>query len=317
MIIATALCVFFAIFCLVLGIYILNKYSKQEQLRRRLAAVDRPPDVLDSSIFRNERMSGIGIVARLLGQLRFARRLEHLLLQAGMAMTVSVFLLMSLCLAGATWLAVSFATRHIAVALLAAFCVGMVPLLVVLVKKDRRLRAFDEHFPDALDLMVNALRAGFALNGAIQMAAEESPEPVGTEFQILFEEQKLGVDIRTALINFGRRLESTDAGYFVTAVIVQRETGGNLAEVLEKIAFVIRERFRILGEVRTFTAQGRFSGLILGVLPIVMAIVLSTLVPGYMNILLKDPIGRIMITTAVALQILGFLAIRRIVNIKV
>jgi tight adherence protein B len=189
--------------------------------------------------------------------------------------------------------------------------------MVVLYKKHKRMRAFDEQFPDALDLMVNALRAGFALSGAIQLVADESPDPVGSEFRIVFEEQKLGLDIKQAMVNLTERLASTDIGYFTTAIIVQRDTGGNLAEVLEKISYVIRDRFRILGEVRTFTAQGRLSGLILAVLPVVMAVILSILSPGYFQILLDDRAGKMILTGAVVMQVLGFLAIRKIVNIKV
>lgn len=317
MILVTLGFIFVAIFCLAYGIYILNDAVKQAAVRRRLEGAGEAPDVLDPGILRSEKMSSVGFLDTYLAQLQLARRIDRLLVQAGYTTTVGVFLAVSLFLAAAGGLLVFVLMRNLLFAAAAAAAAAPVPLLVVLYKKNKRMRAFDELFPDALDLMVNALRAGFALNGAIQLVAEESPDPVGTEFRILFEEQKLGLDIRQAMINLGERMDLTDVGYFTIAVVVQRDTGGNLAEVLEKIAYVIRDRFRILGDVRTFTAQGRLSGYILAVLPIVMAFVLSFLMPGYLRILFDDPFGKVLLTVAVVNQVIGFLVIRKIVSIKV
>jgi len=312
MILATIILVFLAIFCLAFGAYTLSEAVKQQVLRRRLnMGSGDMPDVLDPAILRLERI-GSG-----LHQLGLAHRIDRLLVQAGLGMTVANFLATSLGVGVAAGIVVYLVMHHLVFAAFAAGCFGFVPLLVVLYKKAQRVKDFNEQFPDALDLMVNALRAGFALGGAIQMVAEESPDPVGTEFRILFEEQKLGLDIKNAMVNLAERLDSTDVGFFATAVIVQRDTGGNLAEVLEKIAYVIRDRFRILGEVRTFTAQGRLSGFILGVLPIVMAIILSFLSPGYIQILRNDEFGKALLGVALVLQVLGFFSIRKIVSIKV
>jgi tight adherence protein B len=312
MILATIILVFLAIFCLAFGAYTLSEAVKQQALRRRLHMGSADiADVLDPAILRLERI-GSG-----LHQLGLAHRIDRLLVQAGLIMTVAKFLAISVGVGLGAGFVVYLVIRHLLFAAFAAACVGVIPLLVVLYKKAQRVKAFDEQFPDALDLMVNALRAGFALGGAIQMVAEESPDPVGTEFRILFEEQKLGLDIKNAMVNLAERMDSTDVGFFATAVIVQRDTGGNLAEVLEKIAYVIRDRFRILGEVRTFTAQGRLSGFILGVLPIIMAIILTFLSPGYIQILLNDHFGKMLLVVAGVLQVLGFFAIRKIVSIKV
>ncbi len=316
MILVTIGFIFLAIFCLAYGIYVLSDTMKQAEVRRRLEAASESRDVLDPNILRGERASG-GVFGILLAQLQVTRRIDKLLVQAGVSMTVGAFLAISLSLAVVVGLVVYTILRHGLFAAVAACFAGLIPTMVVHYKRHRRMRAFDEQFPDALDLMVNALRAGFALGGAIQLVAEESPDPVGTEFRIVFEEQKLGLDIRQAMINLGERMSSTDVGYFATAVIVQRDTGGNLAEVLEKISYVIRDRFRILGEVRTFTAQGRLSGFILGVLPIFMAIILTFLSPGYINILLDDPFGRALLAVAVVFQVLGFFSIRKIVSIRV
>jgi tight adherence protein B len=215
------------------------------------------------------------------------------------------------------WLVARVFLHHNLLALFLGGLGAVVPYLVVLIKMNRRMALFSEQFPDAIDMITNALRAGFAMNGAIQMVAEESPEPVGTEFKILFEEQKLGLDLKQALLNFGNRMDNTDVPIFVTAVLIQRDTGGNLAEVLENIAYVIRDRYRILGEVRTFTTQGRLSGLILGMLPVIMAGVLSILSPGYLEHMTEDQLGSVLISVAVGLQIIGFFWIRKCVNIKI
>jgi tight adherence protein B len=165
--------------------------------------------------------------------------------------------------------------------------------------------------------MTGALRSGMAFTGALQVVAEESPDPVSTEFRMVFEEHRLGLSLRESLEALTERIDSTELRLFVTAVLIQKDTGGNLAEVLEGTAYVIRDRFRILGDVRTITAQARLSGVILTLLPIFMAIFLMIVVPDYLRTLVKDPVGPYLIATAVFLQIVGYIAIRRIVDIKV
>jgi tight adherence protein B len=165
--------------------------------------------------------------------------------------------------------------------------------------------------------MTGALRSGMAFTGALQVVSEESPDPVATEFRIVFEEHRLGLSLRESLNSMTERIDSTELRLFVTAVLIQKDTGGNLAEILEGTAYVIRDRFRILGDVRTITAQARLSGIILTILPLVMAAALLVIVPDYMKTLVKDPVGPYLIGVAAALQIVGFLAIRKIVDIKV
>jgi tight adherence protein B len=317
LVLLTGALVFLAIVFLVVSFSALGKNGRAEAIRRRLGGDDTPEDALDSTIFRQERMSSIGPVNRILSQLHMARKAERLLAQAGMSLKVSNFFFLSLVAGIVAGYAAMLVLHEAALALLAFTGAGLLPLVVVLGKRSRRMKLFSEQFPDALDMIVNALRAGFALGGAIQMVAEEAPEPVATEFRILFEEQKLGLDVRQAMLNFADRNASTDAAIFATAVMIQRDTGGNLAEVLEKIAYVIRDRYRILGDVRTFTAQGRLSGFILALLPIFLGITISIISPGYMDHLFEDPLGSVLITVAVVLQVVGFLTIRKIVNFKV
>jgi tight adherence protein B len=316
MIVVATILVSLAMAALALGLYSVGRSGQVEHIHRRLGERARG-DELDVSIFRQQRMSSIGLVSRLLGRLHIARNIERMMQKAGLTMNVSTFALITLAAFATVWLAARVFLHHNVLALFLGGLGAVVPYLVVLVKMNRRLALFSEQFPDAIDMITNALRAGFAMNGAIQMVAEESPEPVGSEFKILFEEQKLGLDLKQALLNFGNRMDNTDVPIFVTAVLIQRDTGGNLAEVLENIAYVIRDRYRILGEVRTFTTQGRLSGLILGMLPVIMAGVLSILSPGYLQHMTEDQLGSVLISVAVFLQIIGFFWIRKCVNIKI
>jgi tight adherence protein B len=192
-----------------------------------------------------------------------------------------------------------------------------IPYGVVRSKKTKRTRLFEEQLPDAMDLMTSALRAGLSLPAALQLVAQEAPSPLAEEFGHTFDEQNLGLDIRDAMINLAQRIDSVDVKFFVTAVVVQRETGGNLAEIMQNISHIIRERFRILGDVRTLTAHGRFSGVILGVLPVAMGFLIAIIAPDYMLGFIRDPAGQSLLLLALVLQILGFIWIRKVVNIRV
>ena len=164
---------------------------------------------------------------------------------------------------------------------------------------------------------MSALRAGLSFSAAMQMVAQESPEPIRSEFAVTVEEQALGLDFRETLVNLTRRVDSLDLRFFVTAVVLQRETGGNLAEILENTARLIRDRFRVLGDIRTFTTQGRLTGTILVLLPLAMALYTWAMEPDYFQPMLESASGRNALLVAGAMQVLGILVIRRIVSIKV
>jgi len=316
MILLASVLVSLALATLAIGLFSVGRSGQVEHIHRRLGQRARG-DELDTTIFRQQRLSSIGLLSRVLSRLHVARNIESMMQKAGLTMNVSTFALITLVSFASVWLLARTFLHHNLLALFLGSLGAVAPYIVVLVKMNRRMALFSEQFPDAIDMITNALRAGFAMNGAIQMVAEESPEPVGTEFKILYEEQKLGLDLKQALLNFGNRMNNTDVPIFVTAVLIQRDTGGNLAEVLENIAYVIRDRYRILGEVRTFTTQGRMSGIILGLLPVIMAGVLSILSPGYLEHMTEDQLGSVLISVAVALQIIGFFWIRKVVNIKI
>jgi len=203
------------------------------------------------------------------------------------------------------------------VAALAAIVASTLPILRLQIIKRRRIRRFEQQLPDALDLITGALRAGMAFMGALQLVAEETPDPIAKEFTIACEEHRLGVDLQEALGKMVRRVDTRELQLFVAAVMLQRETSGNLGEILEGSAEIIRDRFRILGDVRTITAQARLSGVVLVVLPFVVAGLLSFLAPDYLKILTTDHVGTWLLGIAAGLQILGGLAIRRIISIRV
>jgi tight adherence protein B len=184
-------------------------------------------------------------------------------------------------------------------------------------KRRLRFKRFMNHFPEALEMFARSLRAGHSFTGAIQLVAQEMPHPIGPEFSKVFEEQNLGIPLRQALIGMTERIEGLDVKFFVTAILIQRETGGNLAEIIDKISHVIRERFRIQGQLKIFTAQARMTGGILGFLPVGLAVVIGMLNPEYLKPLWFEREGRFLIALAVTLQIFGVLAIRKIIRIKI
>lgn len=269
------------------------------------------------AIERDTRMSVVPFVDRFLRRMSTARGLELLLYRAGVGMRVGVFLLVIAACAMAAYLVSYMIFDRVLHSLLFMVAGGAAPILILIHKKSVRMRAFAEEFPDALDLLVSALRAGISFSSALQIVADESPEPVRSEFAIVVEEQALGLDMREALTNMANRVDSLDLKFFVTAVVLQRDTGGNLTEVLDNTSRLIRDRFRILGDIMTFTAQGRLTGAILTCLPLGLGIFMAIVAPDYFHKMWDNPTGRAVLGFGALMQLLGSLVIRKIVNIKV
>jgi tight adherence protein B len=201
-------------------------------------------------------------------------------------------------------------------------CLGILPGLVVptivfRIKRHRRVKAFNHALPDAIDMMSRCLVAGHSVGSSIEMIGQQAPEPLAFEFVQVYQQQRLGLQFREALLQMGDRVPSRDLQFFITAILVQKETGGDLTEILSRTSHVIRERVRIEGEVRTRTAQGRLTGWILGVLPIVMLVLINIISPGYSDVLFHDPIGRDLMYAGAGLIAIGAFIIGRIVNIQV
>lgn len=311
---------FLAVMLFATGALYMARAQANKRVRDRLQDVVLVGDGDDASrsvILRDMELSSIPFLNDLLKHARWAQKLDNLLVQGGMSIRLGTFILLIAFMGAAGFFVVSTVFHQPLIGLGVGVFTGSWPLLYARYKKTQRIRKFEQQFPDALDMLTRALRAGLALNGAIQIVADESPDPVAQEFRVLFEENRLGLDMKEGLKKLAGRVDSTELRLFVTAVILQRETGGNLTEILERAAAIIRDRFRILGDIRTLTAQARLSGLVLAVLPIVMAGIVFVLAPGYLKGLAADPIGRALIVAAVALQVIGFLIIRRIVNIRV
>ena len=208
-------------------------------------------------------------------------------------------------------------TVHPGMIPLVALLMASVPLCWLLFRRKRRLKAFGSQLPDALEMIARTLRSGQSLAFGFSMVSTEMPLPIGKEFGRVFEEQNLGISLDESLRALTDRIPNLDLKFFVTAIVLQRQTGGDLAEILDKIGELIRERFRIWGQIQALTGEGRLSGLVLMVLPFLLLIAVYKLNPDYILILFKDPAGKQMLAVAAFMQILGALMIRKIVNIKV
>ncbi len=269
------------------------------------------------SILREEMLSSLPAVNRWLHRIDLFPRLQRILMHSGMKWTVAGLLVKCLGTGIAAGAALYWRTGALPFACLLGLVAATGPHLYVLFRRARRFAAFETKLPETLDLMVRALRAGYGLMASIEMAAREMPEPISSEFRKCFEEQNFGLEFREAMLNLAERVPIHDVKLIVTAILIQKESGGNLAEILEKVAYVIRERFRIKRQVRVHTAQGRLTGWILAALPMVVGVGVYILNPEHMAKLWNHPVGLKLIYAATAMTVLGGLAIRKIVRIRV
>ena len=312
-----AILLFAAVATLVAAMAQRRREQVDQNLRERVGSSDLAGPAGTIALERDTRMSTIPFLDTMLKNMKVAQRIELFLYQAGMSMKVATFVLLIAASAMAAYL-ISFAIfGKVLNAVFFLLVGGFLPVFFVGQKKNARMKAFAEEFPDTLDLLVSALRAGISFSGALQIVADESPEPVRSEFAIVVEEQALGLDLREALGNMANRVDSLDLKFFVTAVVLQRDTGGNLTEVLENTGKLIRDRFRILGDIMTFTAQGRLTGLILTCLPAGLGMFMALTAPDYFHKMWDHPNGRMILGFAFLMQLLGGFAIRKIVDIKV
>lgn len=247
----------------------------------------------------------------------FGESLERLILHAGSGMSIGRVLLTSSGVALGCVIAAHWFIESWLVALLAAVVGGSIPYGVLLFQRSQRLGKFNEALPDAIDLMARALRAGHSMASSIEVIAQQSPQPLASEFATCFQQQKFGIPFRDALLAMGERVPSDDLQFLITAVLVQKETGGDLTDILDRTTAVIRDRVRIQGEVATRTAQGRLTGWILSALPIILLVLINIITPGYSHVLFADPLGQKLLMAGGALILIGGFIIGRIVDIKV
>jgi tight adherence protein B len=251
---------------------------------------------------------------------RFVERfgnIDLLFEQADASLTVTKLLAISLVLAVLGGTIGAALGVHPALIPLTGIVLGILPLMWLLMRRKRRLKAFASQLPDALEMLARSLRSGQSLGFGFNMVATEMPQPISKEFGRVFEEQNLGISLDESLNGLTDRIPNLDLKFFVTAVILQRQTGGDLAEILDKIGELIRDRFRIWGQVQALTGEGRLSGVVLLALPFVLFVAVYQLNPEYVKVLFTDPMGTKMLVVAVIMQVIGALVIRQIVNIKV
>ena len=305
----------------VTALYVLSaRSSSRKRMRTRLAAMQESspyPVEQEEELVRQEILSEIPALNRIFSGIPAMLRLQLFLRQAGLKMTTATLLLVSLILAVVGflfgWMS-SFSWPLIGLSTLGA---GMIPFLVVSVKRNQRFSKFEELFPDSLDLLARAVRAGHAFTTGFELIATEMPEPVAEEFRITYDQQNLGLPLREALQNLIERVPAGDVRLFVTALQIQRESGGNLAEILDNLAEVIRERFKLYRHIKTSTAEGRLSLYFLMGLPVVTGIFMYLTNPDYMTPLIEEPLGHLFLQVAVGLQIVGFFVIRKIASMEV
>ncbi len=313
--------VFVFVATLVVGAYWLFVAKPEQQremaVRRRVAA-DRPRAKKGAALFKEQpHASGIAAFDRALSRSGVVKgRIEQLIQQANVRMTVGTFLLTTLLAAFVAFLVVADLTHWVLLGVPAGIAAGAIPYQVLRFKRERRIRQFEEIFPEAIDLIARALRAGHAFPAGLSMVAEEMRAPVGPEFKTLYDQQNYGMPLADALRNFASRIPLLDAKFFVTAVLAQRESGGNLAEVLDNLSSVIRERFKVKRQVRVISAHGRITGWVLVCLPPALALAFMVIGPQQIAKLTQTSVGHKMIIAAITLQVIGTLAIRKIIRIE-
>jgi tight adherence protein B len=299
----------------------LDAESGQHVVKQRLEAVQRAErrgnTTLGVQLIRDELMSGVPALDRLLIQWAWATRFRDFVLQSGMKTRPGKIILTSGVLACLGLFLSGFFHIRFPLPILVFGAAGAIPFVYVAVKRSRRLRRFEEHFPEALELLNRAIRAGHAFTTGLGMIASESPEPIAGEFRTTFEEQNFGLPLRDALQHLTERVPLIDVRFFVTALLIQKETGGNLAEILENLAHVIRDRFRIYREVKTKSAHGRLTAGMLIAMPPLIAFGLGILNPSYLPVLYNDPIGPLVLWGAAIWQVIGSALLWKIIHIEV
>lgn len=291
-------------------------HAMRERVMALARASHRGPNE-DLALLRDEMLSAIPALNRLLANSQRIAKLQAFLSQADVHILPGRFLLMAASLGAATGLLPVLFGLAWWVPPLAAAAGVAIPFIVVSQLRKLRFTKIENRFPDAIDMMARGVRAGHSLVSAMEMIANELSEPLAGEFRKVFEEQKFGMPVRDALLNLGERVPLVDVRFFVTALLLQRETGGNLTEMLDKLAYLIRERFKLMRQVRVHTAHARVTMMFLMGLPPAFVVLMTLTHPNYLEPLYKEELGHKLIALAIGLQITGYLWIRKIINIRV
>lgn len=294
------------------------KSPEAKRLERRLRALSAAhDDSAATKLVKDRVLSDMPGLQRTLQRMPRAHQLDRFILQSGLEWTVSGLLLGCLLLCAAGLLAATMLRQSLALGLLAGAVLGALPLLYVQRKRHQRLSLMERQLPEALDLLARALRAGHAFSAGLQMAGDELAEPIAGEFRLVHDEINYGTSLQQALSNLGERVPITDLRYFIVAVLIQRESGGNLTEMLGNLSHLIRERLKLHAKVRVLSADGRMSAWILGLMPFGLGALLNLLNPDFMSPLWTDPMGITILKWLAAMMVVGLLLLRRIARIRV
>ena len=288
----------------------------KERLANERKAPERAPEE-ELALLRDEQLSDIPAIDNILRRSQRVSDLQKLLAQAGMSMRAGNFIGISALAGVAATIIVYGLGKKVEFAWIALLVGFIIPYSYASIRRNRRFEKFEELFPEAIDTLARAVRAGHAFTTALEMITNEVAEPVASEFRQLYEEQKFGMPVRDALMNLTERVPLVDVKFFVTAVMLQRETGGNLAEILDNLSYVIRERFKIQRQVRVYTAQGRLTMALLMGMPPIIVTVMMLLNPSFIRPLFSDPIGHTLLVLGITLQTIGYFVIRKIIRIQV
>ena len=297
-----------------------RRNARARLIKERLANERKAPELAaeeELALLRDEQLSEIPALDTLLRRSVRVTNLQKMLSQAGLNLRAGNFLGIS-AVAGIVATVIAYvASNRVDVAWIALLVGFILPYSYASYKRNKRFEKFEELFPEAIDTLARAVRAGHAFTTALEMITSEVAEPIAGEFRQLYEEQKFGMPVRDALMNLTERVPLVDVKFFVTAVMLQRETGGNLAEILDNLSYVIRERFKIQRQVRVYTAQGRLTmALLMGMPPIIVCVMLL-LNPSFIRPLFADPIGHTLLVAGITLQTIGYFVIRKIIRIQV
>jgi tight adherence protein B len=303
-----------------IGSLIDQRRAQARLIKDRLATVqkapEREPDE-EFALLRDEQLSKIPAFDNLLRRSARVSAVQDSLLQAGMKLRAGNFLVLCVICGAGAGIATLLWSKNPAIAWASLVIGGFIPYAVVSYRRQKRFEKIEELFPEAIDTVARAVRAGHAFTTALEMISTEVSEPLAGEFRKLYEEQKFGMPVRDALMNLTERVPLVDVKFFVTAVMLQRETGGNLAEILDNLSYVIRERFKIQRQVRVHTAQGRLTMALLMAMPPAVVAILAVFSPEFVRPLFYDPIGHTLLVVSLVLQTTGYFVIRKIIKIQV
>lgn len=295
-----------------------NRGPEAKRMEQRLRAASAGGHTVEQLTILKQRALGSSEgLQRLLLALPRVHSIDRILMQSGLAMSVSELLGLTLLLAATGLLVPLFMGRGLLIGIALAVVLGSLPMLYVLRAKAKRLAKIESQLPDAIDLMGRAMRAGHAFPNALNMVGDEMAAPIGPEFRILFDEINYGVTLEDALLNLLSRVPSTDLQYFVVALLIQRQTGGNLAELLDNISAIVRSRIKLMGHIRTLSAEGKLSAWILSILPFATALMINIVNPGFMTVLWTDPAGLKMVYAALFMIVFGIWWMTKIIKIRV